>query len=299
MKLLWICAFLLMLRVTSYQTLKFVSAVIDQFVVLPCDSSGCAAVQWSQVNHIQTTIAGCHNHRCSVEESFKDRFKFIKENSSLLLISAKYNDQGTYRCTCDGIKNDVKLEVLVPVNVSAKELANITLPCYAGTLINVNDVTWLHNNSTVLHYYKNGSMSFGKGYEGRVSLTRDGFRYGDLSLTLTEVNNTDAGLYRCFLHDETTKGDPHSYMLHVNGKMGDPDVPLTNPGGNQNSEVNYLLRGAIIIIIIVLFAIIVILSVLLYKRRTTASPTDVNHPLTSDISSQPRKSINGFLSSSL
>lgn len=293
MKCFGIYAFLFILKakVTSSQ---WVSAVIDQFVVLPCDLSGCATVQWSQVNHIQTTIAGCHNHRCSVEESFKDRFKFIKENFSLLLISAKYNDQGTYRCTCGNNENYVKLEVIVPVNVSAEEFANITLPCYAGTLTNVNDVTWLHNKIKVLHYFKNGSMSFGKGYEGRVSLTRDGFRYGDLSLTFTKVQKRDAGLYRCFVNDETTKGDPHSYMLHVNGKMGDPDVPLTNPGGNQNSEVNSLLIEVFIIITFLLIAIIVIviLSVLLYKSKTTKSPTDVNHPLTSDISSQPRKSIN-------
>nr|XP_055041074.1 uncharacterized protein LOC129428165 [Misgurnus anguillicaudatus] len=216
MKLIWIYAFLFIIlkakvTVTSSQTLKFVSAVIDQFVVLPCDLSGCATVQWSQVYPIQTTVAGCHNHRCSVEESFQDRFKFIKENSSLLLISAKYNDQGTYRCTCGNIENDVKLEVLVPVNVSAEEFANITLPCYARTQSDVSDVTWLHNNSIVLHYFKNGSMSFGKVYEGRVSLTRDGFRYGDLSLTITKVHKTDAGLYRCFVHDETNKGD-HTHI---------------------------------------------------------------------------------------
>lgn len=65
---------------------------------------------------------------------------------------------------------------------------------------------------------KNGSTYPGEGYEDRVSLTEGGFKDGDLSLTITGVQQTDAGLYRCFVQDESTEGYPHAYVIHVNGK---------------------------------------------------------------------------------
>ncbi len=102
--------------------------------------------------------------------------------------------------------------------MTAVELGNITLPCYADTQSGVRDVTWLHNEQDALHYTANGATNPGDGYEDRVSLTEDGFRDGDVSLTITGVQKRDAGLYRCFVHDENTKGYPHAYMLHVNGK---------------------------------------------------------------------------------
>ncbi len=98
------------------------------------------------------------------------------------------------------------------------ELGNVTLPCYADTQSGVRDVTWLHYEQNALHYTENGATNPGDGYEDRVSLTEDGFRDGDVSLTITGVQKRDAGLYRCFVHDENTKGYPHAYMLHVNGK---------------------------------------------------------------------------------
>ncbi|XP_065097852.1 polymeric immunoglobulin receptor-like [Paramisgurnus dabryanus] len=265
-----------------------VSAVVDHSAILPCNVSHCMEFHWIKNHPIRTPVAKCLKERCIIQEGFQGRFKLADDinngNYSLLINSVKFNYRGIYQCKCDGITNDVTLQVDVYINVTAEESANIALKCYADTQTDVDDVTWIHNDKKVLYYLKDGHTNLGEGYEGRVSLTRDGFRYGDLSLTLTEVQKTDAGLYRCFVHDETTKGDPHAYMLHVNDKMGKP----------KNSEVIYLLLGAIIIIIIVLFAIIVIFSVLLYKRKTSPSPTDVNHPLTSDTFSQPSKRINGF-----
>ncbi len=107
---------------------------------------------------------------------------------------------------------------IVAINVTVVELGNITLQCYADTQSGVSDVTWLHNDQTALHYTVNGATNTGNGSEDRVSLTDDGFRDGDVSLTITDVQKRDAGLYRCFVHDETAKGYPHAYMLHVNGK---------------------------------------------------------------------------------
>ncbi len=101
--------------------------------------------------------------------------------------------------------------------MTAVELGNITLPCYADTQSGVRDVTWLHNEQNALHYTANGNTNPGDGYEDRVSLTEDGFRDGDVSLTITGVQKRDAGLYRCFVQEKNIKGYPHAYMLHVNG----------------------------------------------------------------------------------
>lgn len=100
---------------------------------------------------------------------------------------------------------------------------NITLDCYAA---NVNDVTWLHKDEIVLHYKKDGTIIPGKGYERRVSLEKNCLKTGNLSLTITEVRKTDAGLYLCLTDDETTKGYPHTYLLHVNGKSGKVNLNL-------------------------------------------------------------------------
>ncbi|KAI7795384.1 hypothetical protein IRJ41_018513 [Triplophysa rosa] len=242
MKCIWIhCAFLSLLKVPSSQA---VCVLLDQFVVLPCEMRSCAAVQWSKVNPIQTTVAECHNKSCSVKEGFLERFRFTnqtnKGNYSLLLNPTKYNDRGAYKCTCGRINKDVILEVIVPIPVSADESSNITLPFYADTQTNVNDVTWLHSSSNVLRYMKNGSTYPGEGYENRISLTEGGFKYGDLSLTITAVQQTDAGLYRCFVQDESTKGDPHAYMIHVamNGIHLLPTLNLSPLAWTRSSATN-------------------------------------------------------------
>uniref|UniRef100_A0A8C1PMH9 Ig-like domain-containing protein n=1 Tax=Cyprinus carpio TaxID=7962 RepID=A0A8C1PMH9_CYPCA len=108
--------------------------------------------------------------------------------------------------------------IYLPINVTVAELGNVTLPCYADTQSGGSDVTWLHYEQKALHYTAVGATIPGLGYEERVSLTEDGYRDGDVSLTITGVNQTDAGLYRCFVRDETDRGYPHAYMLHVIGK---------------------------------------------------------------------------------
>lgn len=100
---------------------------------------------------------------------------------------------------------------------------NITLSCHAA---NANDVTWLYKDVKVLHYKKDGTIIPGKGYEGRVSLEKNCLTTGDHSLTITGVRKTDAGLYQCFVNDETIKGDPQACLLHVKGETGKSDSNL-------------------------------------------------------------------------
>lgn len=207
---------------------SLVSAVVDHSAILPCDVSNCMEFHWIKNHPITAPVAKCLKEKCIIEEGFQGRFKLAEDinngNYSLLLNSVKFNDRGTYQCKCDGITNDVTLQVDVYINVTAEESANITLQCYADTQTDVNDVMWIHNDQQkVLRYLKDGHTNLGEDYKGRVSLTNYGFKYGDLSLTLTEVQKSDAGLYRCFVDNEKTKGYPHIYKLHV--KDGIPQHP--------------------------------------------------------------------------
>ncbi|XP_042613163.1 uncharacterized protein LOC109057808 [Cyprinus carpio] len=210
MKIYWILA--LFLTGTSS-----VSVVLNHPTSLPCGN--CENVVWRKIFPIEATVADCQKRKCIIKESFRQRFNVMhEENNSLFLKSAKYNDLGQYVCSCDGIDKHVNLEVVVPINVTVVELRNVTLPCYADTQSGVSDVTWLHNEKKALYYTTKGAPIPGLGYEERVSLTEDGDRDGDVSLTITGVQQTDAGLYRCFVRDETAKGYPHAYMLHVISK---------------------------------------------------------------------------------
>ncbi|XP_052454685.1 uncharacterized protein LOC128014938 [Carassius gibelio] len=188
-----------------------------------------------------------------------------EKNNSLFLKSAKYNDLGQYVCSRDGIDKHVNLEVVVPINVTSVELENVTLPCYADTQSDVRDVTWLHNEQKALHYTTDRGSIPGLGYEERVSLTEDGFRDGDVSLTITGVHQTDAGLYRCFVRDETAKGYPHAYMLHVIKK-------LIRAEGNQTEGSNKEKRTHIGLLLP--FSLLICSLLILLCCKKLASPTE-------------------------
>ncbi|XP_052413770.1 uncharacterized protein LOC127958814 isoform X7 [Carassius gibelio] len=203
-----------------------ITVVLNQRASLPCCSG--EKVVWRKTVPIEATVAECLKQKCIVKDPFQERFAVKSEkNHSLFLNPAKYNDLGQYECSCDGFIKLIKLDVVVPMNMTVEELGNVTLPCYADTQSGVRDVTWLHNEQNALHYTTDRGSIPGLGYEERVSLTEDGFRDGDVSLTITGVHQTDAGLYRCFVQDETDRGYPHAYMLHVIKK-------LTGAGEDQN-----------------------------------------------------------------
>lgn len=222
----------------------------------PGNGSSCERAEWrKESSPTDATIATNQNKICLIEKGFQEEFS-CKENH-LLLNSAKYTDKGTYEFVCNEEEKTLILDVLCkyslylipikellesisistwsvtdfdlkysltdPVNVDTAEMDNITLNCYAA---NARDVTWLHNDTKVLHYKKGGTITPGKAYEGRVSLEKNCFKTGDLSLTITGVCMKDAGLYRCFVDDETAKGYPHTYLLHVKGKTEKVDLNL-------------------------------------------------------------------------
>lgn len=44
------------------------------------------------------------------------------------------------------------------------------------------------------------------------------FQDGDLSLYISSVRLSDAGLYQCLIHDESQDGEPQAVLLKVESK---------------------------------------------------------------------------------
>ncbi|XP_051574232.1 uncharacterized protein LOC127452643 isoform X2 [Myxocyprinus asiaticus] len=245
---------------------SIVSSTLDQQVVFSCNTSSCENAEWRKTFITEATIGKCHKQRCTIEEGFQEKFTFTDNKEGLLLISAKYSDLGTYECICDGTKHFVKLDILPALNITAAELEIITLWCYAN---DAKDVTWLRDDERVLHFTINGFTVHGKGFESRVSLKDGCFKNGDLSLTMTGIRKTDAGLYRCFVNDETTKGYPHTYMLYVNEKQSSPEGNHTECNSNAEEALIISLRviKCLVFIILVLLAVLTAMLYFIIKKQ--------------------------------
>ncbi|KAL0173288.1 hypothetical protein M9458_033599, partial [Cirrhinus mrigala] len=142
---------------------------------------------------------------------------------------------------------------------------NTILHCYAR---NAKDVTWLHNTEKVLHSKMHGSINASKDYEGRASLAKDCFNTGDLSLTIAGVRKGDAGIYRCFVDDETVKGIPDASVLHVNETHSSPgDQTDCNCNIYKNLTISF---GTISVTVFVIYHI----TMKLRKRQSTSDSKD-------------------------
>lgn len=103
----------------------------------------------------------------------------------------------------------------VPTFVKALEGENVTLPCYGDTRYDVKDVKWNKDGHRVLLYTPaNRSVTT----ESRFTMSVEGFLDGDLSLHISPVHPSDAGLYQCLIHDESQDGEPGAVLLKVEGK---------------------------------------------------------------------------------
>lgn len=227
------------------QSIRSGFVLLNQPYTFPGNASGCHHAEWRKRPPKDITITTYKNHMCTTEEGFEEEFT-CKDNH-LLLKSAKYTDQGPYEFICDGVKTSVILDVLYALNETAEETDSITLKCYAA---DGKDVTWLHYDERVLHYKTGGSVNVSKGFERRASLEKDCFKTGSLSLTITSVHKADAGIYRCFVDDETVKGNSHAYLLQVNEKR-------SGPGDQTHSNCN----EATLIVLTVVFGLISVISV--------------------------------------
>ncbi|XP_053094724.1 uncharacterized protein LOC117598680 [Pangasianodon hypophthalmus] len=203
--------------------------IVNEPLTLPCTCPGnCSVVQWTRFIPSKALIAEirtCHSEQLS-QERFAVSGDTSRGNFSLTISSVAYNDAGSYRCSCNGTSvTEVKLKVFVPTVVKAFEGENVTLPCYGDTQKDVKDVKWKKAGQKVLLYtHANRSVTTDEASESRFLMSVEGFLDGDLSLHISSVHLSDAGLYRCLIRDESQDGEPRAVLLKVEGKY----IPYSN-----------------------------------------------------------------------
>lgn len=193
-----------------------IPAILNENVILSFNCSE-QEVEFAIVSPIKTTIARCKNWTCEIDETFKKRFSILGDNSSknytMHISSTIYIDAGTYSCISDGVEvSSVKLHMYNPETVTAFEGENITLRCFGDTREMAKNVLWMKGVKKVLEY------TFGKSHEapaGRFFMSNKSYQEGNLSLFIISTELSDAGLYRCFIHDESRDGDPRAVLLVV------------------------------------------------------------------------------------
>ncbi|KAI5610691.1 hypothetical protein C0J50_11965, partial [Silurus asotus] len=100
--------------------------------------------------------------------------------------------------------------------VKVQEKHNVTLPCYGDTRRqDVKDVQWKKDGGKVVLYtHANRSVTTDEA-GSRFMMSVEDFLDGDLSLHISSVHLSDAGEYRCLLHDESQDGEPSTVVLEV------------------------------------------------------------------------------------
>ncbi|XP_043117084.1 uncharacterized protein LOC122360496 isoform X2 [Puntigrus tetrazona] len=256
------------------QSIRSDFVLLNQPYPFPGNASGCRQAEWRKTNPT-ANIATYQNQACTTSEGLEEEYRC--EDNHLLLKSAKFNDAGSYEFICNWDIISIRLDVLYAQDVSAVETENIILNCYAHS---TEDVTWLHNKKIILHVKMNGSASFSKDYEGRVSVKKSCFKTGDFSLTIARVLKEDAGTYRCFVDDETKKGIPQASVLHVNEKRSSP--------GDQTQRDCIFYKTTTIFLGVLLGISVIVMFVITFKlcrSRSTVreGDTETSRDLLSDI----------------
>ncbi|XP_071002854.1 uncharacterized protein [Oncorhynchus clarkii lewisi] len=232
-------------------------------VTLPCNATCDIGIVWRIVDG--QVVAKTDQGKLIEGKRFEKRVE-INKDLSLTISSAVYNDKGSYECICDNqIVADVKLDVLVPTEISAHVGDNVTLHCYGSTNKQATDgeiyVQWEKDGQTVLKIDPTNT-TFGPGFIDRTSVTRDGYREGDLSLTFTGVRSSDQGTYLCFFNRDSDSGYPHGVTLTVKEKQLEPAM--------TDSERS---RVPLIVIIILHLFIICVLGLMVIPKRNRRQPT--------------------------
>ncbi|XP_062843014.1 uncharacterized protein LOC134301991 [Trichomycterus rosablanca] len=203
------------------QGFSVIESIVNKSVTLPCQcSENTSEVQWWIFLPVTAVIIKYQNGKWQTKNGFQNRFTMLGDTSggnfSMTISTTVYNNAGSYRCTCDNKASEVKLNVYVPLVINARVGENVSLPCYGDTRRDAKDVKWKKNGQTVHQYtHQDKPETPEKAPEGRFMLSKEGFLDGDLSLYITSVDQSDAGLYLCFIHDESRNGEPSAVLLHV------------------------------------------------------------------------------------
>ncbi|KAI5093631.1 hypothetical protein C0J45_16769 [Silurus meridionalis] len=206
------------LSVVQPDTSSDIAAIVKAPLILQCSCSG-KVVKWTTYYFYstETPIAECNSGMCQIEKDFQDRFTFLDDTSagnfSMTINSTVYNDIGYYKCTCDGKSvSGLQLKVYDPVVVEVFEGDNATLPCYGNTRRDAQDIQWMKDGGK-LPVYKYSIA--GEAAAGRITMSKEGFQTGDLSLRIGAVRHSDASLYLCLIHQGSREGDPRAVLLKV------------------------------------------------------------------------------------
>ncbi|XP_046696017.1 uncharacterized protein LOC124379631 isoform X2 [Silurus meridionalis] len=154
-------------------------------------------------------VIRCEQGSCHTGDAFKNRAQ-KSAVSSIHLNPVLFSDDGNYIISCNNTwLCQQKLDVIAPVPVNAAVGENVTIQLYARTEKNITDkdiVYQCEKDANPVVKLQKGIVSYGTGYEGRVSVSLDQYRNGDVSLTLLKVQETDAGIIRCtHRHEEAVQ----------------------------------------------------------------------------------------------
>ncbi|XP_067381354.1 myelin-oligodendrocyte glycoprotein-like isoform X2 [Channa argus] len=148
--------------------------------------------------------------------------------------------------------------------VTAEVGDDVVLPCKVEPPLDVTTrtVEW-KCNKTVVHMYKSRSDNpdaQDKKFRTRTSLFRDEMTKGNISLKLVQVNETDAGIYTCYvrkLHDKVKSSTVTLIVAPVQEDKNDElhGNPTTKPKP-ENSNWYYLLILIIPIVVAVFWTTI-------------------------------------------
>ncbi|XP_041952126.1 uncharacterized protein LOC121712138 isoform X1 [Alosa sapidissima] len=205
------------------------SGIVHETITLPCNLFCNDTLTWTLLD--TGPVIRCERGDCQTGKGFENRVRVSNEsfhgNRTLGLIIGllKFNDQGHYEGKCGDQYCDYTLQVLVPVDVNVSTGNNATLPCYAAMKKNKDHKTayilWERNGEMVL-LLKNGTFTYGRMLENRVSVSKNGYKNGDLSLHIVDALPSDQGVYVCQYSDtgktDDFKGGPNSVRLNVQGE---------------------------------------------------------------------------------
>ncbi|KAG9260582.1 hypothetical protein AMEX_G26857 [Astyanax mexicanus] len=238
------------------QKITYINAEVNKPVHLPCELNCYGLAKWTSLYPIKEDVADCNIKPCRIKDPLRISFPFQGDrttgNNLLFINPVIYNDKGSYRCSCDGKKADVKLNVFVPMVVKAHEREKVSLPCYGDTRRDARDVQWKKETQLVLLYnHENGHVTRGKGFEDGFWVSSEAFKNGDLSLHISSVRQSDAGLYVCTIHGESTDGEPRAVLLIVEesgglGGLGVLSILLALISGALGAFIIWLWRKKII-----------------------------------------------------